>query len=461
MRSENQGASSSILSWGLPLAISLSYICLSLQRDLRLSIPTLIGVTAIVVISLAILLYAGGREQLHMSPGVVIFFALLFRLLFVFRVPELSDDIYRYLWDGLQTLRGINPYSLAPAAAKLSDANSAVLLARINHPEMVTIYPPVSQMVFAVGAAITHSLTGMKIFLVALDIVTCAIMLKLLGALGLPAWRGALYAWHPLPVMEIAGSGHIDGVAVLLLAIGCLCLFRTEGTRKETSMKHRGNVFLAGAILSASVLVKFIPLIYLPFLVMAARKRATLLLFGSGIALLLFSIPFVPKLHLMFSTLTIYLQNWEFSNFLFQTLRSLISSGDHARILLGLLLCACLSVLGAYFYQIRPSLGERFSHLLLLKTMYGATFAFLLLMPTLYPWYVLYLVALFPFVCGPSGLIFSSAVFLSYGVLIDYALVGKWAESPFSAAGIWCSPILAFLASSIAKRFGTRLDLRS
>lgn len=451
MKRESLSPNGSVLSWGLPLVISLSYVYLSVQHDLRLSIPVLIGTTAFVVIMLAVLLYAGEHEQLDLSPGAILFFALFFRLLFVSRVPELSDDMYRYLWDGLQTLRGINPYSLAPAVATLSDADSAALLTKINHPEMVTIYPPVSQLVFATGAAISHSLIGMKILFVALDIATCAIMLKLLDALRLPVWRGTLYAWHPLPIIEIAGSGHIDGVAILLLVAGCLFLLSSREPRKSGLFGRNSHSFLAGTAFAASVLVKFIPLIYLPFVLLAGRKRLMLLI-GLGAGLLFLCVPFGSDLGHMFLTLDIYLHNWEFSNFAFRTLRSLGLSGDHTRLILGLAFLSCLLALAAPFYGARTASDNRNSHLLLFKALYGVAFTFLLLSPTLHPWYMLYFVALFPFVCGPSGLVFSSAVFLSYGVLIEYAIGGKWVESNFTAAAIWFSPVVANLFSYIAKR---------
>ena len=83
----------------------------------------------------------------------------------------------------------------------------------ITHPEMHTIYPPAAQLFFAAGAAFGKSVTGMKIIFIIFDVFTCMLLIKLLIALDMPVWRSVLYAWHPLPVLEISGSGHVDGIA--------------------------------------------------------------------------------------------------------------------------------------------------------------------------------------------------------------------------------------------------------
>lgn len=467
-------------SWVLSLAVACPYVYLSLQNDLRLSIPALIGCSAVVVMSLSILLYAGERGQLHLPPGVILFFAILFRLLFVFRAPELSDDIYRYLWDGLQTLRGVNPYSLAPAGVEAYDVGSAVLLSRVNHPALVTIYPPVSQIVFAAGAALSHSLAGMKIILGILDIATCAVILHLLHRLGLPAWRATLYAWHPLPVIEIAGSGHIDGVGILLSLVTILILVAPPqaGSDRGRPVNRSGSSdklgllrsfqpgqrtgffnwgkrlrsFTAGFVFSASVLVKEIPIFFLPVLLLSGPRRMVMLLgFASGLIAL--SAPFMPDLYHMFVTLGVYLQDWEFSNFFFRLLRRLSLSGNCVRLALAALFVACVLYQTFVFGKKRPRdtqkvIGDAF------KAQYVIVLAFLLLTPTLHPWYALYLVAFFPFVVGPAGLVLSWAVFLSYGVLIEYGATGRWIESDIAPAAMWFSPVFAYLMSKVAERTG-------
>ena len=114
--------------------------------------PLLVGVTALMAMLLSLSLYCGERVKVLWSPAVILSVALVLRLLFLFAPPQLSDDIYRYLWDGSNLLRGVNPYAAAPSAITPPPELKAVH-AKINHPDYVTIYPPAAQLVFAGGAA--------------------------------------------------------------------------------------------------------------------------------------------------------------------------------------------------------------------------------------------------------------------------------------------------------------------
>lgn len=448
----------SCLSWGISLVIASSYVFLSFQHDLRLSLPILMGASAVVICLLTVLVFAGENGKIHISAGTVLLLAAFFRLLFLFTPPQLSDDVYRYLWDGLQTLLGTNPYGLAPGAAEPTDEACAALLQEINHPQYVTVYPPVSQLVFAVGAAISNNIAGLKALLIMLDLGVCLIILKLLRARGLPAWRSALYAWHPLPIIEISGSGHIDGTGILFFLTAVWLLYPSlrkcrlsSGSRTPIQSKQIGGSFLAGIIFAASVLTKFIPLMYLPVL-LASTGKPLRLAAGFLAGLVVISIPFMPELLHMFITLGIFLNNWEFSNFAFHTLRSLTSSGDHARLIMTFLFMACMLIFTVSFLIGRKENDVHGQFMSFMKAAYGITMCFILLTPTLHPWYALSLVGLFPFITGPAGLVLSWSVFLSYHVLIGYALFGTWVENDLIAAAVWLSPITAGLLSFIAGR---------
>lgn len=444
----------------VPLIVS-SYIFLALQPDLRLAIPALVGATAFCIIFLTFFFYAAEKEKLALSPCFILGFALFFRLLFLFRSPELSDDIYRYLWDGLQLLQGHNPYTAAPAAVKVLDPLSALLLAKINHPRLVTIYPPFAQLVFATGAAVCHSLTGIKILLTLLDLLACFLILKILSRLKLPTSRAILYAWHPLPIIEIAGSGHVDGVGIMLFLMTFYLLLATPEQDRAAErtpalpahiIEQYGKPLLAGMIFATAVLVKLIPFFYLPALFLAtAHPLTTGLGFLGGF--LTVSLPFMPDLTKMLATLGTYLGHWEFTNFAFRSLRALLSSGHQARAILACLFMACLLFFTVSF-RIRSSCQPgRQAPLLLMKSLYGITFAFLLLTPTLHPWYALYLVGFLPFVAGPAGIVLSWAVLLSYQVLIGYTLQGQWQENSLTAALIWLAPVLAWFIHKAIRYF--------
>lgn len=125
--------------------------------------------------------------------GVTIVIAMLLRAILLFHEPLLSGDVYRYLSDGRVSASGGNPYAYTPKDA------------RINHPEIRSIYPPLAQMVFR----LVHQLTAWRLLLIAADIVAI-VMLRRRGALA--------YATCPLVLFEGTWSGHIDLLAGVLLA---------------------------------------------------------------------------------------------------------------------------------------------------------------------------------------------------------------------------------------------------
>ncbi|MCP3902997.1 MAG: DUF2029 domain-containing protein [Planctomycetes bacterium] len=148
--------------------------------------------------------------------------------------PALSDDVYRYVFDGRNAAAGVNPYLITPEEARSRKHDEhwpgqRSLAGRVNNPELHTIYLPASQWVFmAIGAAIPDAWTlpgtGALVFRVVLVGFEMLALILLLGALrsaGRSAWWAATYAWHPLPLSEIAGSGHQDviGIALLMLAV--------------------------------------------------------------------------------------------------------------------------------------------------------------------------------------------------------------------------------------------------
>ena len=86
---------------------------------------------------------------------------------------------------------------------------------------------------FAGGATLGGGIIGLKAFLLLIDMELCALLMVVLGRLGMPRWRAVLYAWNPLPVLEIAGSGHVDGAGLTML-MGAFCLLLRERNTPPT-----------------------------------------------------------------------------------------------------------------------------------------------------------------------------------------------------------------------------------
>jgi len=155
------------------------------------------------------------------SLWLILAVAILLRGILLFTEPLLSTDIYRYIWDGRVQAAGINPYRYVPADAALSALRDAAIFPNINRADYaVTIYPPLAQMFFFVVTRVSESVTMMKLALLACEAVTVAFLFFLLRDLGRPVTRLVGYLWHPLPLWEIANSGHIDALMIALLMLG-------------------------------------------------------------------------------------------------------------------------------------------------------------------------------------------------------------------------------------------------
>jgi hypothetical protein len=191
--------------------------------------------------------------------GFILGVAILLRLMVLVVPPFLSNDLYRYIWDGWVQLAGINPYRYIPDDSHLAFLRDAVVFPNINRASYApTIYPPAAQIFFAVAAGVAKivhlpPVFGMKLAMVGAEAVGIWAMLRLLDKAGLPRRRILIYAWNPLPVWEFAGSGHVDALVVCFVALALLAV---------ASGKHQ-----AGAVaLGVAVLAKFLPVALLPAL---------------------------------------------------------------------------------------------------------------------------------------------------------------------------------------------------
>jgi hypothetical protein len=183
---------------------------------------------------------------------LVIVLAALFRLSLLFAPPYLSDDIYRYIWDGRVQAAGINPYRYIPADPALAHLRDDQIYPRINRREDAhTMYPPVAEGVWFLTTRVSESVTWMKATMTLFEGIAIWAIAQLLGSFGLPRQRILLYAWHPLTVWEFAGSGHLDAIAIAFISLALLA-------------RRRDVESGVGLALASATLVKLFPSVLFP-----------------------------------------------------------------------------------------------------------------------------------------------------------------------------------------------------
>lgn len=306
------------------------------------------------------------------------------RATFFLGSPALSDDIYRYLWDGRVQTHGINPYRFSPNAPELIPLRDASY-ERLNNRELPTIYPPLAQIIFAAAATLSDRVIGMKAVFVLADLLLLAIILRLLIAVGASPMRSLIYAWSPLASVEIAGNGHSDVLAILCL----LAAHRAMIHKKDT---------LSICFVALSAAVKLIPLGLVPLFLRSARPRSWLAL---PAVLFAVSLPYWGAGERAFQGLASYAFRWRANDSLFHLLFLLSGSLDYAKAAAAGLFAGLIAILFLRRAQA-------------LRAVYVALGGFLLLSPTMHPWYLVWMVPYLCFFPSPPWLALTATVALAY-----------------------------------------------
>jgi hypothetical protein len=348
----------------VPLGVALAAVMVIVARfDVRrdTEIVLALGAAASIIYLYAIWLISRGRVSTRSGLWVCLALAVLCRAPLVPVEPTLSDDIYRYVWDGRIQGVGLNPYQAVPADPALAALHTNVTR-KMNHPALPTLYPPFAEWVFRGIAAMGQSVIAFKVTFVLLDLAIIGLLLRWLVSSGWSPWLVLAYAWNPLVILEVAGSGHLDVVGALLLMVSFLAFSNRIG-------------WLAAIAFVAAVEVKFVPIVLAPLFWRRIRVRDAAIAVGFG---LLLAWPFMGgALAAPIGALPTYLAKWRFNGPAYAMVESLFRT----RALVALPVVAGLAV--AVWFRRRS--GE-FAPSAWAWPMGVA----MLLSPTVYPWYLLW-----------------------------------------------------------------------
>jgi len=393
---------------------ALCYLYLHSRGDLRVSVtdclPAYLAACGLYFLSLyGVKMLSRSCTPAGSSFFCIVCFAVCFRAVMLASPPALSDDIYRYVWEGRLTAAGLNPFLHAPADDRLAGFRDAEIYPGINNRQLPAIYPPLSQMIFALTTLLSPSTAAMKVVFMLFDLATIWVLLLILQALGLDRLRVIIYAWNPLVIIEFAGSGHFDSAGIFFFMLALL-------------MYMRRSTAGAAAALACSFLTKFLAIVMLPFIAAGSSRRAVLIFAGIAAACYL---PFAGAGSNLLYSLSVYAGTWMFNASFYYIAALLTGSCMAARAL-----CAGLFLLLWIYLAAAQRRHEPLSGIGLCDCALVLLGAVLLLSPVVHPWYVCWIIPLLAVRPCLSGLFFSAAVFLSYDVLKDYVEAGIWAENP-------------------------------
>ena len=389
------------------------------------------------------------RKPIH--PSWILLGAVLFRLVLFFSSLLLSDDVYRYIWDGHLINSGVSPYLFAVNDPLLDGFEISERLL-VNNNWMASPYLLTAQGYFGlVTKLLPQSVMAFRVSTVILDLFTAAVIYKLLILLNRNPSLVLVYAWHPLIIFEFVLGIHIDFLLVFLMMLSLYYLYKGL---------HDSNHYLrfmnfSALWFTAAILTKGWPLIFLPILFWLWGWRRSLLVLLAMLAGILI---FVTKAGLglfgvmdgtgVLGAIRIYLQYWQFNGSLVSLLFGFVNllpnewiAGIPGDTILQFIRLGLMIVFGGILGWVSLSFQQKIFHnndpikifYATIQAMLIGYGLFLLISSTVHPWY---LVLLIPFITILPGkplqspwLFFTLTVSLSYLLYYQQDWIWiKWVE---------------------------------
>lgn len=412
---DSQAAVSGLLLAGTALALFLLPV---LAADPS-TWPHLVGLSLLASVGLV-----GLWRQDPLTTEQVLWGALALRLAFLPLLPGLTDDLYRYIWDGWLQVEGINPYRYRPNADALSRFQSTVLYERLNSQPYYSVYPPLTQLFFWIGGWVYSvdwmvSYYVLKVLFASAEFAGVCLLSRLASARNL-----VLYAWNPLVLLETAGQGHTEALLVFFI-VGAVWAVRRDAA-----------VWASLAVAGAG-LVKLYPFVLWPFLV---RRYGWSSLWPGGLLVVGVTLPYAAPYVLphMKASVDLFSQLFEFNAgpyYLTKYVFRLATGADWSK-QIGPAFRYCFLMLLGLFYLLdwRRGWSFRWSALVVIG-------AFLFFSTTVHPWYFLPVLAIgvvhdrpaWPWLWGAA---FSVGTYLFYvdGPYWAWIILG-WGGG--TALGLW------------------------
>ncbi|NNF85085.1 MAG: mannosyltransferase [Winogradskyella sp.] len=363
---------------------------------------------------------------------LLIISAFVFRLLFLFAIPNLSQDFYRFIWDGRLILEGINPYLFTPQTIinsnEISISGAQQLYEGMGElsASHFSNYPPLHQLCFTLasligGKSIWLTVIGLRLFIILADLGILYYGIKILDHLKLPRTRIFWYLLNPFIIIELTGNLHFEAVMIFFMVWSFYLLFNNKWK-------------LAAIVLGLSISVKLLPLILFPLFIGWFYYRNTsskwqalrsLILFYT-IVLATLIVTFLPFLSNELignysQTMALWFNDFEFNASVYYVLREIgyTLSGYNQIALIGTVL-SMLSFLSIIIVSLVRKNNNEAS---LLTSMLFVLTIYLVLSTTVHPWYLSTLVILAAFQHYKYPFLWSALIILSYTAYAnqDYA----------------------------------------
>ncbi len=400
--------------YGFLLLAALIAVPLTLVRMLsdprRLIVETIALLLATSIFYLVSVWWLLQKETLRrpLPPLALILGAgILFRVIVFPFFPDVSDDLYRYRWEGKMQSAGFDPYATRPDDPRLGPLRDN-MYSRISGKEFRAVYGPLLQLEERAFYVLESALTpdaALQVFWFKLpaalaDLGLIAAIITLLKIRGVPAQRVLIYAWCPLPVFEFWVAGHNDAIVLLFIILALI-------------LAARSKLNLAALALSLATLAKFWPALLFPSLTGYRLKRvapaAAILACATAVVVW----PYRDNIAANARFTSGFLGGWRNNDSLHGITAALAGDPYRAKYITMALMGGAALVIAA----LRCRLEARTLALIV---------CILALSANVHPWYVAWLVPLLPFYPISGLMLWTALAPLSYQALIEWTTLGEW-----------------------------------
>ncbi|MBT7850820.1 MAG: polyprenol phosphomannose-dependent alpha 1,6 mannosyltransferase MptB [Formosa sp.] len=351
-------------------------------------------------------------KQLNIKEQHLNYLAIGLRLVFLFAIPNLSQDFYRFIWDGRLILTGLNPYlttpndlmgsqpDLFPQMKMLFEGMGALSAGHYSN------YPPIHQLPFIIAAMMfKHSILGsvvvLRLILIAADLGILFFGKKLLRKLHLPTRNIYWFILNPLVIIELTGNLHFEGLMLLFFIMALYYI-------------HTQKWHLAALTMALSIAVKLAPIISLPLFLnkLGWKKSVRFYLSIGGVFILLF-IPFLKGdfFENYSSTIGLWFSKFEFNASFYYFLKWVLKATSKLELIhsMGIVVMSVL-VLQISYQLVRNKIKTT----VLIHSILWILSGYYFISTTVHPWYIISLLLLSIYTNYRYTLLWSYTIIFSY-----------------------------------------------
>ena len=369
----------------------------------------------------------------------IVAIGLILRLTVWPLAPGLSDDLYRYRWEGKLQAAGGNPYESRPADARWSSLRDSSFPLVVGKDFKAVYGPLIEQIevwtyrvVSLVESDPVRQVFWFKLPFALCDLGVIAVLWTLLGAHGLPRERVLVYAWSPLAIIEFWATGHNDSVAMLLLALALLGAKRERWT-------------WAFAALSLAVAAKIWPILLFPAFIGWQRNRPQRW-YQWWVALPIIGVcalPYWTNVSENMQFASGFLGGWRNNDSLYGIILWLTKNVYRAKYA-----AFAIVAITVFILTLRQIPLER--------ACLAAITVLLMVSANCHPWYLTWLLPLLVLFPVPALLLWTALAPLAYSAVISWVTLGDWQGSTpirwFEYVPVYSMLIGSWLASRMISR---------